>query len=244
MVDPALFLVGLAALLLAASYLMERRGRPLRYRVVPSFARLNRAISILVENNQSAQIALGQGSILAPQAGSSLAALETLAGLSRLCLAGDSPPLASSGDGPLHLLITDAWRMTHNLRGSASRTNQQVLFTGASPFSYLAGAMLAQQGENIAMALITGSQGPEVGLLVEAAERTGAFTTGSSENLLAQAVLVGTTRLTFTGEEYFALNAGWKKDKWQAASLCAQDALRLLIIAAVLLGAVFKMAGK
>lgn len=244
MVDPALYLVFLAGLLMGGYYVLESRGRQRPFRIVPSFARLRRAVAILVENGQSAQVALGQGSILAPQAGSSLAALETLAGLSRLCLAGDSPPLASSGDGSLHLLITEAWRVSQGFRASAKRTNRQVIFPGASPFSYIAGAMLAQQGEDVAMSLITGSQGPEVGLLVEAAERNRAFTAGGSEHLLAQAVLAGTTRLAFTGEEYFAMNAGWKRDRLHAASLHTQDALRLLIIAAILLGGILTLVGK
>jgi len=244
MIDPALYLILLAGLLMGYFYLLESRGRQRHYRIVPSFARLRRAVAILIENGQSAQVALGQGSILAPQAGSSLAALETLAGLSRLCLAGDSPPLASSGDGSLYLLVMETWRMSQRFRTSAKKINRQVTFPGVSPFSYIAGAMLAQQGEDVAMSLITGSQGPEVGLLVEAAERNRAFTGGGSDHLLAQAVLVGTTRLAFTGEEYFALNAGWKRDRLHAASLHTQDVLRLLIISAILLGGILTLVGK
>ena len=108
---------------------------------------------------------------------------------------------------------------------------------------YAAGVMPAIRDENISSNILIGSFGPEVGLLVEAADRQNASVTAASDSLTGQAVLYASSPETLIGEELFAAGAYVQAGSFHAASLLLQDVLRWLIIAALLAGAGLKLAG-
>ncbi|MBA4419846.1 MAG: hypothetical protein C0391_01735 [Anaerolinea sp.] len=245
MIDNGLFLIMLAFLLVLLLSIFERKKVRSNFRVIPSFEQYQRAIHNIIESGEGAHITLGSGSILSPQAGSTLAAVELLANLSRLCLNSDTAPLATSGDGVVYLLALETMRSTNRAMRFPHRSNiNTTQITGVSPFSYIAGAMLAQRYDHRALAVALGSFGPEVGLLADSAERIQAHTTSGTDNLLAQAVLYATNRSPLIGEEFFAASAYSQPDPVQAASLKTQDILRLMVVAAILIGAILKVAGK
>ncbi len=97
--------------------------------------------------------------------------------------------------------------------------------------------------QDVSVNLIAGSFGSEVALLTDAAERTGSKAIGGSENLTAQAVLYASSEEVLIGEELFAAGAYLHGDPIHLGSLFAQDVLRWIIIATLLVGVISKILG-
>jgi hypothetical protein len=239
-----LFFTIFTVILIFGFGMLDRKKAHGNLRVIPSFEQLQKALNLIVENGKGAHITIGRGSILSPQAGSTLAAVEMLSHLSRLCLNGDIPPLSTSGDGTVNLLAIDTLRQSYSdvhLQHRFHPLTAQV--SGVSAYSYIAGTILAQRDGNRSLTVALGSFGPEVGLLADTSERMQAHTIGGTDNLLAQAVLYATCRSPLLGEEFFAAGAYTRGTTLQTASLKAQDILRLVLVAGILAGAVLKALG-
>jgi hypothetical protein len=88
-----------------------------------------------------------------------------------------------------------------------------------------------------------GNFGVEVGLLTDAAERKNSHLLAASDNLPAQAVLYASAPDMLIGEEMFSADAYNNRGPLHSASLTVQDVLRWLLIAAMLFGALLKLAG-
>ncbi len=101
--------------------------------------------------------------------------------------------------------------------------------TGLTPLSYTAGALPAIYDQQVSVNMLLGSFGSEVGLLADAAERTGSLTIGGSDNLPAQAVLFASTKEPLVGEELFAGGAYLQVNPMHTSSLIAQDVLRWVV---------------
>jgi hypothetical protein len=238
------FVIVLTFILILGLGMLDRKKMHGTFRVIPSFDQLQKSINLIVESGKGAHFTIGQGSILSPQAGSTLAAAEMLAHLSQLCLNGDIPPLSTSGDGVVNLLAIDELRKSYrkaNLQQRFHPLSAQV--TGISPFSYIAGAILAQRDTNRTLTIAFGSFGPEIGLLADTAERMQIHTIGGTDNLLAQAVLYATSRSPLIGEEFFAASAYTQGTVIQTASLKTQDILRLILVGGIVAGAILKLMG-
>jgi hypothetical protein len=238
-----LFIIITLLLILVIGFL-DRKKVTGNLRVIPSFEQLQKALNLIVESGKGAHITVGRASILSPQAGSTLAAVEMLSYLSRLCLNGDIPPLSTSGDGVVNLLAIDALRKSYravHLQQRFHPLSGQV--TGVSAYSYVVGAMLAQRDENRTLTVAMGSFGPEIGLLADTSERMQAHTIAGTDNLLAQAVLYATSRSPLIGEEFFAAGAYTQGTVIQNASLKTQDILRVLLVIGMVIGSILKMAG-
>jgi hypothetical protein len=103
--------------------------------------------------------------------------------------------------------------------------------------------LAAFRSENASSHILIGNFGPEVGLLIQAAEQQRAFTLAASDALPAQAVLYATSGEMLIGEELYAIPAYLNAGTVHTASLRLQDILRWLIIAGIVLGAILKLVG-
>ncbi len=161
-----------------------------------------------------------------------------------MCLNGDIPPLSTSGDGVVNLLAIDELRKSYRKAHLLHRFHPlSAQVTGVSPYSYIAGAILAQRDANRTLTVALGSFGPEIGLLADTAERMQVHTIGGTDNLLAQAVLYTTSRSPLIGEEFFAASAYTQGTVIQTSSLKAQDVLRLILVVGMVAGAILKLLG-
>ena len=71
--------------------------------------------------------------------------------------------------------------------------------SGLTALSFAAGALPAIYDQQVSVNMMLGSFGSEVGLLADAAERTGSLTIGGSDNLPAQAVLAASVTRAVDG---------------------------------------------
>ncbi len=241
-------LVGLAVLVLAAALLLllvfVRRESTPKLRVIPALTRLYRAIGLSVEDGTRLLLGLGNTSLLTGSAGAPLAGLGLLKSLAERTSLSDRPPVAVAGEAALALLAQDTLEAGYQEAGAAEYyqpTTGRV--AGLTPFSAAAGTMPIIPDENVSAAVFIGHFGVEAALLAEAADRNNALAVGSSDDLAGQAIWFASAPETLIGEELFAASAYMGGTPAQTASLTVQDALRWLIIAALIVGAALKLVG-
>jgi hypothetical protein len=230
-----------AALMLAMAFMRSKKTHV--FRDIPAFTRLRQAVGLVVEDGTRLHISLGRGSLIIPQSASALAGLALLRRLADLTSAGDKPPIATSGDATLAILSQDTLKAAGNGSEQATFDPAAGRLTGLTPFSYAAGAIPAIRDENVSANILVGNFGVEVALLTDAVERKNTFVMAGSDNVTAQAVIFASTQEPLLGEEIYAAGAYIESGSMQIASLIVQDILRWLMIAAILVGALLRLAG-
>lgn len=223
---------------------LQRNILRLGLRQLPAFERLRRAIGLAVENGTRIHITLGKAGMATSTSAAGLTGLTTLERIARVSSISDRPPLASSGEGTLTLLSQDTMRAAYR------QINQLELYdpgrgrlTGPTSFSYIAGALPICDGENVSAHLAIGNFGPEIALLMEAAEQQEAFTLAATDSLSAQAALFTSSDETLIGEELFAIPAYLNSGPVYTASLQVQDILRWGVIVVIIAGSILKLLG-
>jgi hypothetical protein len=142
------------------------------------------------------------------------------------------------------LLSQDTLRAGYQAAGADDqyRSNTGRL-TGLTPFAYAAGTIPVIRDENVSATIVIGDLGVEAALLAEAADRQDAHLIAASDNLSAQSVLFAAAQEPLVGEELFASGAYTGAGASHEASLQAQDILRWVIIAVILVGTALKLVG-
>jgi hypothetical protein len=228
-----------AVLLVGLSFL--HRKKPFVFRDIPAFNRLRQAVGLVVEDGSRLHVSLGHGALASPQSASAFAGLSLMRRLANLTSAGDQPPIATSGEATLTILSQDELQ-------AAAKFSERAVFdpiagrlTGLTPFSYAAGTIATIHDENVTANVLMGNFGPEVALLTDAVDRENNFVLAGSDNLAAQSVIFASAQEPLIGEEVYAAGAYVESGPLHAASLSAQDVLRWLIIAVILVGAVLAL---
>jgi len=212
------------------------------FRAIPAFDRLERAVGLAVEAGNRLHLSLGSGDLTGTQSAVAFAGLSMLRRVARATSVSDKPPVATAGEGALAILSQDTLR-------SASRESgvdfdlMNGRLTGATPFSYAAGALSVIHDEDVGANLLVGSFAAEVALINEAGERAHSLTLAGTDNVPGQAVLFATANETLIGEETFAGGAYLGAGPAHLASLRVQDIFRLGLIFVIVAGALLKLLG-
>ncbi|MBA4379826.1 MAG: hypothetical protein C0393_03940 [Anaerolinea sp.] len=231
-----------SAILMASLAFLRRKSTPV-FREIPAFARLQKAIGLAVEEGSRLHISLGRGGLTTPQSAAELAGLEMLRRVAELTSASDRPPVATSGDGAVAILSQDALQASKQAVLSSGYDVTAARLAGLTPFSYAAGTLPVMRDEEVSANILIGNFGVEVALLTDAAERENSSSLAASDNLPAQAILYASAQDALIGEELFAAGAYVKARPFHTASLIVQDNLRWLVVIAILVGAILKLAG-
>jgi hypothetical protein len=241
-------MVGLGLLIFAALLLLGltfiRRKSPAILRPIEAYERLNRAVGLAVEKGTRLQISLGRGNLFTARGGSALAGLAMLRRLSERTSVSDRPPVVTSGDASLAILSQDTLQSGYRAAGAEDQYRFTTgRMTGLTPFSFAAGTLPIAQDESVSANVVIGDLGAESALLAEAADRADADLIAASDNLSAQSVFYAASQDPLIGEELFAAGAYVGAGASHEASLQVQDALRWLVILAILGGAFLKLLG-
>jgi hypothetical protein len=238
-----LLVILLSVFLLLGLTFLSRKA-PWKFRPIPAFTSLYRAIGLSVEEGTRLHVSLGRGNLLTARGGPSLAGLSMLRHLTERTSVGDLPPVATTGDPVLVLLAQDSLKAGYQAAAAEDLYQPTTgRLTGATPFSFAAGAMSVVTDENVAANLLIGGFGSEVALITDASLRAGSPVLGGTDDIAAQSILFAAAQEPLIGEELFAAGAYLGADPAQAASLTLQDILRWLLIAFLLGGAALKLVG-
>jgi len=236
----ALALVLIGAIALSFFGLGGRRRKPKDVTVAPAFSNLANEVGRVAEEGASVHVALGNGSVLQEEGLASIAALQGLVALTELSAAYDTPPLVTTSD-PGTLLIAenqlrDAYAKLGNLRNYRSG---MVRYTAPDPVLYAAMAATLSSDEPVGTSIVLGAYDQEVSLLTHAARNKGAKLYGGATTPAGVAALytdIADDQLA-VGEKLFAGGAEVSERSAFWASLGAEDLLRWLVVAGIVVAA-------
>ena len=240
-------MIGLALVILTAGLIFvfanPRKGAPPRLlRPLAAFKHLRRAIGLAVEDGKRLHISLGKANLLSIFNGSTWAGLSAMERIVQLSMVSDRPPVITSGEPVLALLSQDAIKATYRAGNALNQHNpDQARLAGPGGMAYIAGVLPVVRDEQVTAHVFVGHFGPEVGLLIDAADAQNAFTLAASDALPAQAVLYAAAEEVLIGEELFAVSAYLQGGAYPIASLRAQDVLRWLLIGGLIVGALLRL---
>jgi hypothetical protein len=241
-VGPVFILLFFGAML--AYLVIGRRRKQDRLRDIPAFTRLGQAIRLAVEDGTRVHLTLGRGDVTGPQSAAAFVGLSMLRRIAGITSVSDNPPIATSGDGALAILTQDTLRSAYQSVGASDQYDPtSARITGLTPFSYAAGTLPIISDEMASSNVLTGHFGNEVALIADASELEGSFSLGGTDNVSGQAILYATTKEPLIGEELFAGGAYMQAGPLHTASLHAQDGVRILIVLALIGGAILKLLG-
>jgi len=213
-------------------------------REITAFVTLRRAVGLAVEAGSRLHISIGRGKITSPESASAFVGLSMLGRMARSASTGDRPPVITTGDAALTILAQDTMKSSFQDLGLIEQFDSTASqLSGVTPFSYAAGALMVARDKKSSTSIMIGNFGPEVALLTDGSERGGNLTLAGTDNLSAQAILYATANDPIIGEELFAGGAYVQAGPFHTASLRAQDVIRWLLVAVIIIGVVLKALG-
>jgi hypothetical protein len=224
------------ALMFAAARL--RLGERFSLRPIDAYQALPQQLSRAVESGGSLHVSLGTGGVGSTDTMTSLAGASVLEHLADQAAAANAPPVVTVADGTLLPVAQDTLRRAFVRRGRREQYQPaQVLMFTPHPGAYAAAAMAIAEDRATSGNVLVGSFGPEMALLAEAAARSGMPQVAGAAEPLAQALLYPTADYVLYGEELFAAGP-YLGERRAAGRLVAQDAVRLLIVVAIVIFAI------
>lgn len=240
--------VGLMVLLLFLGLLLAfaavGRHWPAVFRPVRGFEELGTAIERAVEAGERVHLSLGTGSVIGSDSAPALAGLAMLSRIASVTTMSDKPIVVTAGDGAMMMLIQDTLRATYARAKAIERyhpTSGRML--GPTPFSYIASLPILLAAEDVSVNVMVGSFGAEGALAADFGERQKTFVLAGTDDAQSQALLYATAEYPLIGEEVFAGGAYLNVGPLHRASLRAQDAVRMLIVALILIGTLLRTLG-
>ena len=238
----AIILFSAAALLLLE--VVKRKKPYANLRKVSAYQSIERMIHEAAEKGQ--RLVLGLGSDLADQNPSvtGVVGLPLLELIGRRSVFNDWPVEALSGDGTLACLSRMVLNGTYqDALASELFDSQNSLLAGVSPFGYLAGLLPEVNHPANAGIILSGNLRPEILLALDLAGRQNIPAIASSGLPTSAAALLISPALIALGEDHFAPGASLESNSAAASSLRVQDLLRIIIAAALVVGALLKLSG-
>jgi hypothetical protein len=162
----------------------------------------------------------------------------------RVASKSDRPPIVVSGDATLSILSQCSIQAADQELSMQPQTETPANWlVGLTPFSFAVGSLPVIYDEQTSVDIMLGHFGSEIGLLLDASERSGNVSLAGSDQLNAQAIVYAAAQEPLIGEELYAAGAYVQAGGLHQASLRAEDLLRWIIVGIVLVGAILKMIG-
>lgn len=222
----------------------RRAARPPLLRPIPAFDRLPEILGEAVESGRRLHLSLGSGVIGQADTATTLAGLTAAGQVAAKAVASDRPPIVTAADGSAMLLAQDGLKQVYRQQNALERFEPGAArVAGLSPMSFGAALTPLVQDEAVAGNILVGPAGTESLLVAEAGQRAGIATLAGTDNLAAQAAFFAVADHSLLGEDVFAAGAYLGRARAHLASLQAQDWMRLVLIGAIVLGALAKTFG-
>ncbi len=241
-------LIGLATALVFGGMIVifaalaQRKGaKPRGIRRIEAYESLPATVGAAVETGRRIHISLGSGTIGEVNTAATISGLGVLDQVASVAAVSDKPPIVTTADGVAMLLAQDTLRGVYNRQNASEQYDPlSAQVAGLTPLGFGAALPGVLSDEMVAGTVLIGSVGQEAVLLAEAGRRAQVTTVAGSDLPAAQAVLFATADQPLVGEDLFAGNAYINRRPAHVASLRAQDWMRLIIGAAIVIGVLLK----
>jgi hypothetical protein len=226
-----------------AMVIARRLARRISLRPLPAREALLQQVSRAVESGGALHVSMGTGGVGSTDTMSSLASAYVLDRLADQAAAASVSPLVTISDPTLLPVAQDSLRRAHTGHGHRENYDPgQVLMLSPQPMAYGAAAMGVAQDSATAGNVLVGSFGPEVVLLTESATRKGVPQVVGAAEPQTQALIYPMADYLLLGEEIFAASA-YLDGAGGPSRLLAQDMMRALVVAVILVMAVLSLLG-
>lgn len=235
----ALFLVLLVIYLWRTGWGRRGQGETFTLRPIPGYEATHQGLSRAAETGRAVHTSPGTGGVGArgTSTASTLAGMALVESMARVSAITGAPVQATTNDAVVFALTDNAIRRGYQRAGWTMEEESGARFlTHDDPIAYVAGAAEVVHQQKVTQSVISGQFGPEVLFLIEAQRRAGAQQIAGSSDPQAIALMAITTDYTLIGEEIFASGAYLERRATHIASLLAQDGLRWVVIAAIIIG--------
>jgi hypothetical protein len=241
-------IIGLMVVVLTAAFMivfaLQDRKHRLALRRIKAIERLDDEVGLSVEDGRRLHVSFGRGEFLGYHAASVLTNTAALDEISRRTTGSDRPPAITSGNGTSTLLAVDVLQSAHRFGFSNERMDaRRGRLAGVTPMSYAAGVLPALYRENTSTMILGGQLGAEARLILDVAEDEQVQILAAPDSLVGQSIAFSSPVDLLIGEEIFALPAYLHAGSMYSSSLLAEDSLRWILIAFMLVGAALRSIG-
>ena len=237
-----LFVLTTVVLLYTARFLQARRSSRRKLRKMAAFERLPAWSSRAIESDSPLHLAFGSAGVGEDNTATALANAELFHHLVARSGSADSPPqVTTSAAATLPLaqeVIDAAWA------GDGWLTGAQWLPQGKRSLAYAAGAAAVLGDKAPPAHILAGSFGPELGLMLDSANRRRGGTLAVSDQLEGSAVAYAMADEALIGEELFAAPAYVTDEGRASADAIVMDVWRALLMILVALALVLGAASQ
>lgn len=227
-------------ILTVAGTLVLRRWR-LSFRPLRGFSALTTLAGEAIESDRTVHVALGNAGVGRESTVTALAGNELLGFLAERAAIGDRSPTVTMSD-PLGLAVAqDTLRATFARAEVIDRYDPGAVLwipNGPSSLAYGAGAANFAADQNASANVMIGRFGPELAFIAEMGTRRDLVQVAGSDLLEGQAIAYVMADMPLIGEEMFVGAAYLEKDAVQRGAVLAQDVLRYVMIAFIVLGVI------
>lgn len=230
----------------------RRRGMPeagvFPLRDISAYSALPKMVGLSIEADRPLLISTGAANIGDERTLVTLAALNLAYYTTREVAIGNQPPIILTNQALVVPLAADVLRRAYlasNRPVRASATSVRWYGT-LQRQSLVFAAMLAvtMEAERATGTVLLGNFGPEIGLVLGAAQRKRVATITGSDDIVGQAVAFGMADHPLIGEDIFTPAGYLGGGVSERGSLVAQDFLRGALIVAILVIALVEVAGE
>lgn len=218
-----------------------RRQKTPALRPISAFKMLRGLLGRVAEDGKVVHLSLGTSGVGGEQTA------VVVSGLSVLCYLADQgvpfgvSPITTVADPALMLIAQDVLYRAHQQKGLATRyRSTDVQMVASDPTAYAVGAQDIINQENVGANVMIGNFGDEYLLLGEAGAQREIVQMVGSDAVNVQPFMLATSEHVLLGEEIFATGAYLTHRPEYVGSLYVQDALRILIVAAIVIGVLAK----
>ncbi|HZY41237.1 MAG TPA: DUF6754 domain-containing protein [Anaerolineae bacterium] len=229
-------LIGLLALLVFAIgqvFLITSISTGLRprFRSIPLFSLLRGQTGRAIESGRELHVSIGTGGISGDDVTTTLAGLQIVEYLADEAAASGISPIITTADPAALLLAEDTLRRPYIRQGDLSSYQPlSARLPALNAVQYAAATMDYLAHENALANVMSGSFGPEIGLIEHESAKQDLLKINAAADPRALAVLSTTSEHLLIGEEMFAAKAYLQARPAQLASLRAQDIVRVAIV--------------
>jgi hypothetical protein len=207
------------------------------FRRIRAFEALSGFLDLAVERGKVAHVSLGDTGIGGDRTATILSGLAILRSLAERGAAVGAPPTVTVADPTLLFVAQDVMYAAHERVGrAASYRPTDVQLIAPNTTAYAIGAAEVIRDESVATNVMAGPFGDEYLLLAEPGAQRDIAQVAGSDSLNAQPFMFATADPLLIGEELFAAGAYLTDRPEYKASLWIHDILRLLIVAAIVIG--------
>lgn len=210
-------------------------------RPIPAFDALRGVMARAIETGRRVHVGLGIGGISGYMTADSLAGLSVLEYLANQSAATGVPPLVTMADPTLLIAAQDVMRRPYRDDwGEAANAMRHARWIAPEPAAYAAGVLGMLGSEAVDANVLIGAFGDEYLLLGEAANRKKISSVGGASDPNVLPFVFASADYALMGEDMYAAGAYLAQKPWHIGSLLAQDLMRWVIVATIIVLVVIK----